>query len=560
MPPKLKRPGKWINKPVSESKPLETQTPKLLKPEGGIKKRLLKKKSKIQSDRGDPSNNKALEQQKEEEGSSREISVKCGNQKEPKIISLIKTRNEEKTPLKGDDVKSTHHEDKKKKTNIIEGKADRKDTNDIDGLIFFCNSRTRPDCFKYSIMAVPLNKENMVMSIKPGLKLFLYDYDSNLLHGIYEASSAGGKRLEPDAFGGSFPAQVRFKVFKDCPPLHEREFKKAMGETYNERTRKFKTELTVKQVKKLSMLFRLSSGPHPHANSLGSRLQTAANDPFSQSSNKGGESSRHRMNKDKHHESGRSHDRSRKSRGMLDSPPNQALHHPRRRTPSRDRSPSDLLILSEKEYRSHGLQRGRHIIDMDHSAPTTRPPLDENEYRTYGLSRDIRPIAQEPQMDRLNNYRSNYYEDDLVNKYLNHPATVVAPPSSDPYLLAAKDAFYREVDAINHSGRARLISEYSYPRERSYEPERSYRNGEGSYGVVRSYPKDEGPSYRVERSNPNADLGAYEAERQYETERSLQKYHDDHRQKYLHRHSEDPLPMSSVSSRYAVAGSSRLYH
>nr|CAD1819239.1 unnamed protein product [Ananas comosus var. bracteatus] len=98
----------------------------------------------------------------------------------------------------------------------------------LGGYIFVCNNDTMQEDLKRQLFGLPPRYRDSVRAITPGLPLFLYNYTTHQLHGIFEAVSFGGSNIDPTAWedkkckGESrFPAQVRIRVRKLCKPLEE---------------------------------------------------------------------------------------------------------------------------------------------------------------------------------------------------------------------------------------------------------------------------------------------------------------------------------------------------
>uniref|UniRef100_A0A2N9IPQ9 DCD domain-containing protein n=1 Tax=Fagus sylvatica TaxID=28930 RepID=A0A2N9IPQ9_FAGSY len=96
---------------------------------------------------------------------------------------------------------------------------------------------------------LPPRYRDSVRAITPGLPLFLYNYTTHQLHGIFEAVSFGGSNIDPTAWedkkckGESrFPAQVRIRVRKICKALEEDAFRPVL---HHYDGPKFRLELSV---------------------------------------------------------------------------------------------------------------------------------------------------------------------------------------------------------------------------------------------------------------------------------------------------------------------------
>ncbi|KAL8124223.1 B2 protein-like [Apium graveolens] len=119
----------------------------------------------------------------------------------------------------------------------------------LGGYIFVCNNDTMQEDLKRHLFGLPPRYRDSVRAITPGLPLFLYNYTTHQLHGIFEASGFGGSNIDATAWedkkckGESrFPAQVRIRVRKICKALEEDSFRPVL---HHYDGPKFRLELSV---------------------------------------------------------------------------------------------------------------------------------------------------------------------------------------------------------------------------------------------------------------------------------------------------------------------------
>ena len=102
---------------------------------------------------------------------------------------------------------------------VEQGKEGR--TQVPNGYVFICSHRTERECFERKLFGMPMSEWNRVSEVKKGDVLFLLNYQSNRLHGVFEATTDGTLNIEPSAFDARFPAQVRVRRRMRCPSLDQ---------------------------------------------------------------------------------------------------------------------------------------------------------------------------------------------------------------------------------------------------------------------------------------------------------------------------------------------------
>ncbi|KAK4363803.1 hypothetical protein RND71_019044 [Anisodus tanguticus] len=113
------------------------------------------------------------------------------------------------------------------------------------------------------LRGLPPHYRDSVRQITPGLPLFLYNYSTHQLHGIFEVASFGGSNIDPTAWEDKKNAgESRFPAQKICEPLEEDSFRPIL---HHYDGPKFRLELNIPEVEKTNIsiglwnIFNMSS-------------------------------------------------------------------------------------------------------------------------------------------------------------------------------------------------------------------------------------------------------------------------------------------------------------
>jgi len=82
----------------------------------------------------------------------------------------------------------------------------------IRGFVFACTKETEAECLSRLLFGTDRVYGPIVIRIRKGDLIFLNNIDTNVLYGVFKAASDGGFNIQPEAFGGHYPYQVKVRI------------------------------------------------------------------------------------------------------------------------------------------------------------------------------------------------------------------------------------------------------------------------------------------------------------------------------------------------------------
>lgn len=87
------------------------------------------------------------------------------------------------------------------------------------GQVFACTSKSEDECFNRLLFGTNKLYAPAAMRVRKGDFLFLLNLDSDLLYGVFKASSDGEMNIQPEAWKGKYPYQVKVGPIGKIIPL-----------------------------------------------------------------------------------------------------------------------------------------------------------------------------------------------------------------------------------------------------------------------------------------------------------------------------------------------------
>ena len=137
------------------------------------------------------------------------------------------------------------------------------------GYIFLCNDNTESECLDKNLFGGTEKYGPRVRGISTGDQVYLYNRDKSVLHGIFTATSQPNLEIDPNAWNGAFPYQIRVKRIENCKPLSRYEIAPTLLRP--DRANRPTGRLTEVEVKELDALFHSTERIQRHS---GERFKT----------------------------------------------------------------------------------------------------------------------------------------------------------------------------------------------------------------------------------------------------------------------------------------------
>jgi len=126
---------------------------------------------------------------------------------------------------------------------------------DTKGFIFACTQSSQEECISRLLFGSDKQYGAAALRVKRGNFLFLLNLETDLLYGVFRAATDGSFKIEPDAWKGKYPYQVKVYPVGDIIPL--KDAKKLEAKLKVKRT----DPLSISVTKKLLELYRPENIP-----------------------------------------------------------------------------------------------------------------------------------------------------------------------------------------------------------------------------------------------------------------------------------------------------------